>query len=51
MTFIVNQDGQIFQRNLGEKTARIAGALRAFNPDGDWTLVKDTGILDAVSEK
>ena len=25
MTFIVNQDGKVFQRNLGEKTSRIVG--------------------------
>jgi hypothetical protein len=25
MTFIVNQDGKVYQRNFGEKTSRIAG--------------------------
>ncbi len=51
MTFIVNQDGKIYQRNLGEKTARIAKAIKEYNPDGEWTPVRDEGVLSAVSEK
>ena len=51
MTFIVNQDGKVFQRNYGEKTVRIAGAMQDYNPDRDWTLVPDEGILRAVFEK
>src|SRR5208283_3124675 len=37
MTFIVNQDGKVFQRNLGEKTSRIAAAMKEYNPDSQWT--------------
>jgi hypothetical protein len=51
MTFIVDQDGKVYQRNLGEETARIAGKMKAYNPNDDWELVPDQGILDAVSEK
>ena len=51
MTFIVNQDGQVFQRNLGEKTSRIAGAMKEYNPDSKWTLAQDEGVLSASSEK
>jgi hypothetical protein len=51
MTFIVNQDGKVFQRNLGEKTSRIAGGMKEYNPDGKWTLVQDEGVPSAVSEK
>jgi hypothetical protein len=51
MTFIVNQDGKVFQRNLGEKTSRIAGAMKEYNPDSEWTLVPDEGVPSAVSEK
>jgi hypothetical protein len=50
MTFIVNQDGQVFQRNLGEKTPRLAVAMKEYNPDSDWTLVPDAGITNVVSE-
>jgi hypothetical protein len=50
MTFIVNQDGKVYQRNLGKKSSRIAAALKEYNPDSEWTLVPDEGILSAVSE-
>jgi hypothetical protein len=51
MTFIVNQDGKVFQRNLGEKNSRIARAMKEYNPDSDWTLVQDDGVTNVVSEK
>jgi hypothetical protein len=51
MTFIVNQDGKIFERNLGEKTSRIAGAMKEYNPDSQWTPAQDEGVPGAVSEK
>ena len=51
MTFIVNQDGKIYQRNLGAKTSRIAGAMKEYNPDSSWTLVEDEGVPSAVTEK
>jgi hypothetical protein len=51
MTFIVNQDGRIFQRNLGARTSRIAGAMKDYNPDSKWTLVEDEGVPSAVSER
>jgi len=50
MTFIVNQDGKVYQRNLGKKTPRIGQAMKSYNPDADWTLVEADGV-DAVSEK
>jgi hypothetical protein len=36
---------------LGEKTSRIARAVKKYNPDSEWTLVQDEGVLSAVSEK
>jgi hypothetical protein len=51
MTFIVNQDGKVYQQNLGEKTSRIAGEMKAYNPDSEWSLVQDEGVLGAVLEK
>ena len=41
MTFIVNGQGRIYQKNLGAKTAEIAGALTEYDPDPSWTLVKE----------
>jgi hypothetical protein len=51
MTFIVSQDGKVFQRNLGEKTSRIAATMKEYNPDSQWTTVVDDGVSSAVSEK
>ena len=51
MTFLVGQGGKVFQQNLGQKTARIAGAMKEYNPDAEWTLVPDEGVLSAASEK
>jgi hypothetical protein len=36
MTFIVNQTGKVWQKNLGSKTAAIAAAMTAYDPDPDW---------------
>ncbi len=46
MTFIVNQDGKIYQRNLGEKTAQIVKWIKEYNPDSEWTLVQDQGVFE-----
>jgi hypothetical protein len=37
MTFIVSQDGIVYQKDLGEKTADIAAALAEYNPASGWT--------------
>ena len=37
MTFIVNQDGLVWQRDLGENTEMEAAAITQFNPDSSWT--------------
>jgi len=39
MTFIVNQDGVVYQKDLGPNSASIARAMKAFNPDSTWTKV------------
>ncbi|HYM31217.1 MAG TPA: DUF2950 domain-containing protein [Candidatus Cybelea sp.] len=37
MTFEVNQDGVVYQKNLGANTAAVAARITAFDPDGTWT--------------
>ena len=39
MTFIVNQQGQVFQKNLGPKTAKIASETTTYDPDETWSPV------------
>jgi hypothetical protein len=41
-TFLVNHDGVVFQKDLGPRTARLAEAITAFNPDQTWKKVAIT---------
>lgn len=41
MTFIVNQQGRVYQKDLGPQTAKITGALKAYDPDQTWTISAD----------
>jgi hypothetical protein len=36
MTFIVNQDGVVYEKDLGPNTATAAAAIKSFNPDSSW---------------
>ncbi len=36
MTFIVNQDGVVYQKDLGKDTEKIAQNMKTFNPDKTW---------------
>jgi hypothetical protein len=40
MTFIVNHDGKVFQKNLGSNSASAAKSMKEYNPDKTWTEVK-----------
>jgi hypothetical protein len=40
MSFIVNGDGTVFERDLGSGTAQVAAATKAFNPEPGWVPVK-----------
>lgn len=40
MTFIVNQDGVIYQQDLGPETEKIAQGTSEFNPDAGWQKVE-----------
>jgi hypothetical protein len=39
MTFVVNQDGRVWQKDLGTDTASLAAAIMAYDPDSSWTEV------------
>jgi len=42
MTFIVNHDGVVYQKNLGSNTTQAAQAMTKFDPDKSWTKVENT---------
>ena len=44
MTFIVNHDGVVFQKDLGPNTTAAAEAMKTFNPDSSWKPVEGAEI-------
>lgn len=40
MTFIVNHDGKVYQKDLGEDTETAAAEINTFDPDDTWEEVK-----------
>src|SRR6185503_5724981 len=41
MTFIVNHQGLVYQKDLGPKTGKIAGSMKVYDPDSSWTRSRD----------
>jgi hypothetical protein len=44
MTFMVNYAGTVFQKDLGERTAKLAERMTSFNPDQTWKKVDVTAL-------
>jgi hypothetical protein len=42
MTFIVNQEGVVYQKDLGKNTAKAAKAIKTYDPDKTWKKVEET---------
>lgn len=38
MTFVVNQNGKVYQKDLGENTVELAKEIKEYDPDETWTL-------------
>ena len=41
MTFIVNQQGRVYQQDLGPKTGKLAAAMKVYDPEPGWSLSPD----------
>ena len=41
MTFIVNQQGRVYQKDLGPKTSKIAAGMKVYDPDPSWVRSPD----------
>ena len=39
MTFIVNHDGVVYEKDMGPQTAKIASEMKRFDPDSSWKAV------------
>jgi hypothetical protein len=44
MTFIVNHDGVVYQKDLGEETVRLVMAMTAFDPDPTWSKLQESVV-------
>ena len=51
MTFIVAQDGTIYERDLGKQTVQKAKALKAYDPDQNWKRSQELPQQSAANEK
>src|SRR5262249_51527672 len=45
MTFVVNHQGIVFQKDLGPHTADLAEKITAFDPDSSWTKVEGNDLV------
>ena len=43
MTFMVNQDGVVYEKDLGADTFKLAPGLKTYDPDSTWAEVKTAG--------
>jgi hypothetical protein len=41
MTFLCSHHGDVLQKDLGERTAKIGRTLKEYNPDSTWTKVEE----------
>jgi Protein of unknown function (DUF2950) len=46
MTFLVGQDGVVYQKDLGDKTKDIAVSVAAYDPGDGWTSVAGTELAN-----
>jgi hypothetical protein len=51
MTFIVNEDGIVYQKDLGKKTEVLAKALKEYNPNSSWQKAEEEQEETAAEQK
>jgi len=51
MTFIVNEDGIVYQKDLGKKTEVVAKALKEYNPNSSWQKAEEEQEETAAEQK
>jgi hypothetical protein len=44
MTFLVNQTGLVYEKNLGPDTSEITAKIDAFDPDISWDVVSGEAL-------
>jgi len=51
MTFVVNQDGTVYQKDLGKKTDALGKAMQEYNPDSSWSKAEEEPAQTANRQK
>jgi Protein of unknown function (DUF2950) len=51
MTFIVNEDGVVYQKDLGKKTDTLAKAMKEYNPNASWLKAEEQSEQAAGDQK
>jgi hypothetical protein len=51
MTFVVNEDGIVYQKDLGKKTEFLGKAMQVYNPDPTWRKAEDEPPQTARAQK
>jgi hypothetical protein len=51
MTFIVNQDGVVYQKDLGKKTEVLGKEMKEYNPNSSWQKAQEQMVETADDQK
>ncbi len=51
MTFIVNEDGEVYQKDLGKKTEVLAKSMKEYNPNSSWQKAEEKQEETAGEQK
>jgi hypothetical protein len=51
MTFVVGQDGVVYQKDLGKKTHAMAKAMKEYNPNSSWQKAEEQAVETASEQK
>jgi hypothetical protein len=51
MSFVVNEDGIVYQKDLGKKTESLGKAMQEYNPDPTWRKAEDEPPRTASEQK
>ncbi len=51
MTFVVNEDGVVYQKDLGKKTNVLAKAMKEYNPNSSWQKAEEQQEETAGEQK
>ena len=49
MTFIMNREGVVYQRDLGPRTSELAASMKEYNPSDDWIPVEQVAVVRDLS--